>query len=206
MLQTVGMAMTTVNRRWTVVTWMLARAEWATDSVTAALAATGPDAVALQSVGEEQIAEIAAALGMQHAWARSHHPRSRLIPGSAVGLAVLSPHRISNPRDHVIGEMRSLWSSKRRIAQTAVIERADHSAYTIAHAAERLDDAAVPTGAAPIIRIRPPQVGVDHHRGLEVPVGATTLVVSTTTPIDGLAAMQMVRFEMPWVEGDVAAG
>lgn len=200
------MAMTTVNRRWTVVTWMLARVDGVagagTDTVTAALAATGPDAVALQSVDADRVAEIAAALGMHHAWARSHHPRSRLIPGSGIGLAVLSPHRISNPRDHVIGETRSLWSSKRRIAQTAVIERADHSAYTIAHAAERLDDATVPTGAAPLIRIRPPQVGIDRHRGLEVPVGATTLEVSTTAPIDGVAAMLMVRFEMPWVQGD----
>ena len=115
---------------------------------------------------------------------------------------MLTPHRITGGHDLVLGEQRSLWSSKRRIAQTVVVARADQSAYTIAHAAERIDEAALPTGSAPLVRIRPVQVGVDDDRALQVPLGATTLAARTETPIDGIASLLSVTFEMPWVQGD----
>jgi hypothetical protein len=196
------MAMATVNRRWTIATWMVARLDDRLDAAVRALEQIGADAIALQSIGEADTVDLAAALGVHHAWARSHHPRSRLLPGSAVGLAVVTPHRITGGHDLILGDPRSLWSSQRRVAQTVVIARADQSAYAVAHATERLDEAALPTGSAPLVRIRPAQVGIDDSRALQVPLGATTLAALSETPLDGIAPLLAVTFEMPWVQGD----
>jgi hypothetical protein len=196
------MAMATVNRRWTIATWLVAGAKPPPDGAVAALAHVDADAIALQSVGKRDVDEVAAALGMHCTWACSHYPRTRLFPGSAVGLAVLTPHRISFSDRHVVTGGRSAWSRSRRIAQNATVERSDHSAYTISHAAERVVGPATPSGAAPSIIIRPPQVGVDDKRAIELPTGASMVTSVASTPIERAAAMLVVTFEMPWVQGD----
>lgn len=196
------MPIESVARRWTIATWLLARADEQVEAVAASLGTDTVDVVALQSVRERDAAHLSAALGCNHSWARSHHPRSRLLPGSAVGLAVLTPHRITASDDHLVGDHRSLWSSKRRIAQISIVERDDHSAYTIVHAAERIDGQTAPPGAAPPIVIRPAQIGVDDARAIQLPAGAVTVSASTTAPIDGGASLLVVTFEMPWVTGD----
>jgi hypothetical protein len=196
------MAMATVRRRWTIATWLLARGGGDPAALTAALGGLDADAVTLQSVRHDLVEQVGPALGMNHAWARSHHPHSRLIPGSAVGLCVLTPHRITSSTDHVVSERASVWSTKRRIAQVATVERHDHSAYTIAHAVERLDGVVVPTGAAPTVLVRPTRVGVDDDRAIELPSGATVIGSQVSRPIDGVEPLLAVTFEMPWVQGD----
>lgn len=199
MRQNALMPAETVQRRWTVASWLLAGVD-DVEAVTHALEALSADAIALQSVHERDADTVAAALGMQMAWEVSHYPRSRLLLGSAVGLAVLSPHRITSSHSTVINDHRSLWSGKRRIAQLALVERHDQTGYTFVHALGTIAPT-VPTTGFPAVRMVP--VGVDEAAAaIVLPAEATTVSSSTETPIDGAPPLLATTFEMPWVRGD----
>lgn len=194
--------METVPRRWTIATWLVPHAGDDTEAIVRALDASAADAIALQSVRERSLVEIGAALGMHHSWELSHHPRSRLLPGSAVGLAVLSPHHVTDSHSTVTNEHRSTWSTKRRIVQTALVERADHSASAIRHALGPVRSDHAPHGGMPMVRIRPEQVGVDASRAVELPPGSETIAAETSRPVADGAHLLSVTFELPWVQGD----
>ncbi|MEO6652713.1 MAG: hypothetical protein ABIP17_08675 [Ilumatobacteraceae bacterium] len=183
-------------------TWLVAHGRRDLDAVAEALRSVDHDAVALQSLERSDVEHLADALGMHHEWEASHHPRSRLLVGSAVGLAILSPHRIDGSTSTVINEHASLWSTERRIAQVATVTRSDHSAYSIGHALGAVPTDAVPSHAAPFVEIRPEQVDHDAQRAIGLPTGATTVETTTSRPIDHVAALLTVTFDMPWVQGD----
>lgn len=183
------------------MTWLVA-GHRGSEALATALDGLGADAIAVQSICEDDAGDVAAALGLHRAWARSHYPRSRLL-GGAVGLAVLSPHRITSSTDVVVSEHSSTWSSKRRIAQIATIERADHSGYRVSHTVAPTRVVA-PVGGAPVVTILPAQVGVDDARAVELPESATRIASQTSHPIAGVAPLLAVTFEMPWVHGDFA--
>ena len=193
-------------RRWTIATWLVGSAAGETEAVVRALESVGADAIALQSLGERDLEQIAAALGFTHAWELSHYPRSRLFPGSGVGLAVITPHRVTGSHASVSNEHRSTWSPKRRIEHVAVVERPDHSAYAIAHSVGPTVEVASPSGPVPTVIIRPEQVGVDPGRAVELPEHATPVGDEVVRPVAGAAELQVVTFEMPWVQGDFPVG
>ena len=123
--------MTTVARRWTVTTWNVRGTERPPlDRVADHLASTSSDVVVLQEVQRAQAADLGRRLGMQHAWARKHYPRTPLLAGQAEGLAILTPHALREPGSREL-TAASTWSWRRRIVQWALVERADHSAYRI---------------------------------------------------------------------------
>jgi len=192
----------TIPRRWTITTWMVAHGRSNLDEVIVALRPVVTDAVALQSLERSDVEHVADALRMHHAWDVSHHLRSRLLPGSGVGLAILSPHRVEGSTSSVINDHESLWSNRRRIAQWATVIRADHSAYSIGHAVGTVPADTFPTGSAPLVEIRSEQVDHDVDRAIGLPQGATLIESTTTRPIDDVAPMLTVTFEMPWVQGD----
>lgn len=194
----------TVPRRWTIVTWLVAGVGDA-ETIVREIEPHEADAIALQSVAERTVDEIAAALGLAHAWDLSHYRRSRLLPGSAVGLAVLTPHRLGATERTVSNEHRSTWSTKRRIAQRANVERADHSAYRIVHVVGP-SSTNWPDDAMPTITVRPEQVGIDPERAVEPPTGATLVEHTTLRPVAGAAPMLAATWEMPWVVGDFPVG
>ena len=191
-----------IERSWTVVTWLVAHGRSDLDAVVGALRRVEADAIALQSLEESDVEHIADALGVRSAWELSYHPVSRLIPGSGIGLAVLSPHAIDVSQHVVINEHHSTWSKHRRIAQFAVVDRADHSSYAIGHAVGTVAAGAMPGVSAPLVMIRPEQVEHDPGRAVEVPSGATVTNTEVVRPIGNAEPMLTVTFEMPWVQGD----
>lgn len=200
--QTDDMSAETILRRWTIITWMVAHGRSDLDEVISALRPVATDAVALQSLERRDVERIADALGMNHAWEVSHHRRSRLLPGSGVGLAILSPHRIEGSTSSVINGHESLWSSERRIAQWATVARSDHSAYSVGHAVGTAPTGVFPTGSAPLVEIRPEQVDHDPDRAIGLPPGAVSIESTMTRPIEHVTPMLSVTFDMPWVQGD----
>lgn len=191
----------TVLRRWTVATWLLAGVD-DFEAVAHALESLSADAIALQSVHERDADTVAAALGMQMSWEVSHSPRSRVFLGSSVGLAVLTPHRVSASHATVTSAKTSLWSTSRRIAQCCTVERHDHTGYTIAHAVGPTHGVTAGAGGFPIVRMVPEQVGVDASRAIELPPEAGAATSTVAEPIEGANRLQATSFELPWVQGD----
>ena len=167
-----------------------------------ALRGVNADAIALQSLEESDVERIAAELGMNHAWELSYHPVNRLILGSGIGLAVLSPHTVASSTSIVVNAHHSTWSKHRRIAQFAVVNRPDHSGYAIGHAVGNVSAGAMPGLAAPLVMCRPEQVDRDPARAIEVPEAATVTNTETDQPIERAEPLLSVTFEMPWVQGD----
>jgi hypothetical protein len=196
------MSTETVVRRWTVATWLVAGMSDQLETVTSSIEAAEVDAIALQSLRRSDAEAIGAALAMQVEWELSHHPVTRLFPGSGVGLAVLTPHTITASHGVVTNEHRSTWSSKRRIAQFAVVERHDQTVYTIGHAVGPTGGVGSPAGSFPLVAMTPEQVGVDSTRAVALPDGATVLQAQVTRPAADRAQLQVTTFEMPWVRGD----
>ncbi|MDJ0770884.1 MAG: hypothetical protein QNJ12_18975 [Ilumatobacter sp.] len=194
------MPIESVPRRWTIATWLVAGSRDDVEAIAAPLIDGELDVVMLQSIGKRNVDALAAAIGANHVWALSHHRRSRLLPGSGVGLAALTPHRIIGTVDAVVGEHRSRWSKHRRIAQEVTVERADHSAYAISHSVA--DGTVTGPAGPPRIVVRPSLVDAGAERAVELPDGAVLVDVDATTPIAGAAPLLTVTFEMAWVQGD----
>ena len=194
-------------RRWTIASWHLGDRAHEHDDVVAALDGIEPDAIALQGLTARSVRSISTALDLPHVWARSHYPTSRLIPGSSIGLAVLTPHRITSAAAVVVSGESSLWSSARRIMQTATILRPDHSSYAINH---RFDDhggstpVATPE-SAPVIDINPARPMSQDSPRIDVPAGATTVSHQLLAPLDGAPPIGVTQFDMVWVQGGFAA-
>jgi len=83
-----------------------------------------PDGVAVQEVRRSQARALARHLGWQHRWARKHYPYSPLIWWRAEGLAILTPHHMSDVRRRSISPGVSTWTHRHRIVVAATIGRA----------------------------------------------------------------------------------
>ena len=190
----------TVQRRWCLATWLLSGVD-DFEAVTHALDPLSADAIALQSVHERDADTVAAALGMQLAWEVSHYRRSRIVPGSSVGLAVLTPHRVTASRATVTSATSSLWSTGRRIAQLCTVERHDHTGYTVVHAVGPTHGAVLDPGRLPVIRVTPEQVGIAPERAIELPPEAGEETSTVTRPIEGANPLQATTFVSAWPRG-----
>lgn len=194
------MPMETVPRTWSIASWLVPNL--GTDAIGDGLADVDVDAVALQSVKRDDVERVAQRLGIRHAWELSFHPASRLIPGSGIGLAVLTRHTIGDSAGVVTNNHSSTWSRHRRIAHFAVVQRADHSGYTIGHAVGAPDPESSGAPPAPLVWFRPEQVGIDDTRAVDLPDGATVTGTRTSEPVAGASKLFVVTFDMPWVQGD----
>ncbi len=126
--------MTAANRdvAWTVVSWNAhGSAEPDIAAAGAALGALGADVLALQEVRRHQAASIAGTVGGPHTWALKHYiPALRLRHG-AEGMAIVTPHRLTERGVQVISAKRRTWSWRRRLLQEALVERDDHTGYRV---------------------------------------------------------------------------
>lgn len=191
----------TVPRTWTIGSWLVAGIDVA--SIGDALSQAKTDAFALQSIRKDDIEQVADRLSMRHVWELSHHPVSRLFPGSGVGLAVLTRHSIGDSASIVTNNHSSRWSKHRRIAHFAVVERADHSGYTVGHAIGSPDPESMGgMPPAPLVWFRPGQVDIDADRAVDLPDGATAAETAVHRPVGGKQPFLTVTFELPWVQGD----
>jgi hypothetical protein len=195
-----------VTRVWTVASWHLGAAADATDAVTDALDAIECDNVAIQWIRSRQARAIADRLDLPYAWARSHHPTSRLIPGSAVGLAVLTPHRIARSAERPVGEHTSLWSSQRRVMQIVTVSRSDRTSYTLCHGTAALPARGVDVANGPPVLVVGEPSGPGLRSPIALPNGATSVSTEHRTPNEGANPLVVASFEMTWVEGGFATG
>lgn len=202
-----GVATRPTTRSWTIASWRLGAA--ARDHVAAVdhLEPLAADVIALQAVREKDARAIADDLDCPHVWARSHFPTSPLLIGSSVGLAILTPHRIVSSTEIVTSRRRSVWSSDRRVAQTATVMRSDHSAFAISH---RSSTDPVPAlrpaeNEAPLVVIHPVLPSSAGHPEIAPPDAATHSSTEVLRPIEGAPPLVVTTFEMTWVEGGFAA-
>ncbi len=117
------MPVETVLQRWKLTTSLLAGHDAGFEGIEGVLAVVDADVALLQSISEAEVRRPAAGLGIGHVRAFSHHPHSRLIPDSAVGRAVLTPHRITESWSVVVNAYRSKWSKNRRAGHIATAPR-----------------------------------------------------------------------------------
>ncbi len=196
-----------VTRAWTIASWRVGIAGGNHRAVVDVLEELDADVIALQAIRLRDARAIADTLDHHHHWSKSHYPSLRVIPGSAVGLAVLTPHRISAIADTITGDRRTLWSSDRRIAQTATILRSDHSAYAITHrsSTDPVPMVSPPETPAPLITISPALPTSGGHPDVALPGGATGVTTEITSPFASAPPLVVKRFAMVWVQGDFAA-
>lgn len=117
---------------WAVTTWNVHGAEEPdVAGLAAAIAVESPDALVLQEVRQGQARELAGTLGMRWSWAFKHNPYTRLLPARAEGMAIMTPHLLDAAGHTEISEEQPRRSWKRRIAQWALVGRADGGAVRI---------------------------------------------------------------------------
>lgn len=197
------MSLDPVPRTWTLASWLVTGAD--PDAVGDALADVEADAFALQRLRKSDIERVADRLSIRHAWELSYHPMSRLLPGSGVGLAILTPHSIGDSVSVVTNNHSSTWSRRRRIAHFATVERADHSGYTIGHALSSPDPELIGgSPPSPLVWFQPAQIAVDPSRAIVLPDGATNVTTDLQTPIAGSEQLLTVTFEYDWDQDDTS--
>ena len=117
---------------WTITSWNIhGKDDPDIATVADALRSESPDVVVIQEARRRQTEQIAAALEMRFTWALKHYPYTKLFSSRAEGMAILTPHALdaAGHTELTRGTFRDPW--RRRIAQWALVGRADRSAYRI---------------------------------------------------------------------------
>ncbi len=124
--------MRTEGREWSVMTWNVRGAGRPDlDDVADVIRGAGLDVVVLQEIRRAQAAGLASRLGMRFTWARKHWPWTPLLWRLAEGMAIMTPHALDAAGHTEISDSASSWTFRRRIAQWALVGRADTSAYRV---------------------------------------------------------------------------
>lgn len=97
------------------------------DACAAAIGAEVPDVVAIQEIRRRQVASLAGALSMRYSWALKHYPYTKLLWWRAEGMAIMTPHLLDAAGHSEVSEDQPIRSWRRRIAQWALVGRADRS-------------------------------------------------------------------------------
>lgn len=90
-----------------------------------------PDVLAIQEIRRGQAAGLAATLTMRYSWVLKHYPYSHLVRGRAEGMAIFTRHALAAAGHTRISDRASTLTWRRRIAQWALVGRADGSAVRV---------------------------------------------------------------------------
>ena len=82
-----------------------------------------PDVVAVQEIRRSQARSLATLLGWQHHWTRKHYPYSSLAWWLAEGLAIMSPHVLTDPARRSLTPGVSTWTYRHRVVLAATARR-----------------------------------------------------------------------------------
>jgi endonuclease/exonuclease/phosphatase family metal-dependent hydrolase len=96
-----------------------------------AIRSEAPDVLVLQEIRKSQATSLATELNFRYSWARKHFPHTRLVWWRAEGLTIMSPHAVDVAGHTELSDGERSWSWKRRIAQWALVGRADASAFMV---------------------------------------------------------------------------
>jgi endonuclease/exonuclease/phosphatase family metal-dependent hydrolase len=109
---------------WRVMTWNILGARHPNlDVIAEVIAGYRPDVVALQEVQRHQAAGLARRLVWRTMWTRKHYPYSPLVWWRAEGLAMLTPHMVSEMISASISPGVSTWIYLHRVAMAATVTR-----------------------------------------------------------------------------------
>jgi len=97
------------------------------DAAADAIRAESPDVIVLQEVQRRHAAALGAALTMRYSWAVKHYPYTRLMWWRAEGMAIMTPHLLDAAGHSELSGGQPMRSWRRRIAQWALVGRADRS-------------------------------------------------------------------------------
>lgn len=113
---------------WSAMTWNLHGSKGLDiPACVAVIAAEAPDIVALQEVRQRQAHELAKRLAMRYTWVFKHAPYSRLVWWRSEGMAIMTPHLLDAAGHCEVSDPQPKRSWRRRVAQWALISRADRS-------------------------------------------------------------------------------
>ncbi len=111
---------------WRVLTWNIQGAVHTDlDAITTVITGLASDVVAMQEVRHPQARGLAQRLGWRVLWTRKHHPYSPLIWWRSEGLALLTPHLLSEAVSVSIAPGVSTWTYRHRVAMAATVSRGD---------------------------------------------------------------------------------
>lgn len=109
-------------RIWRIMSWNIhGAAHPDLDAVARVVDRLRPDVVSLQEVRRGQARDLGRILGWHRRWARKHAPATPLLPHLDEGLAILSPHTLTDVRRTVVSHREPIWSWRRRIALGATV-------------------------------------------------------------------------------------
>ncbi|MGZ4771379.1 MAG: endonuclease/exonuclease/phosphatase family protein [Ilumatobacteraceae bacterium] len=113
---------------WRVLTWNVHGAGRPNlDVIAKVIDGYAPDLVALQEVRHAQARGLARRLRWRAVWTRKHHPYSPLVWWRTEGLALLTPHGISELVAGAISTGVSTWTFRHRVAMAATVSRGGDS-------------------------------------------------------------------------------
>ena len=117
---------------WRVMTWNILGARRPNlDVISEVIVAYAPDVVALQEVQRRQTHGLARRLGWKVIWTRKHYPYSPLVWWRAEGLAIITPHAVSELISISISPGVSTWTYRHRVAMAATVSRAEDDALRV---------------------------------------------------------------------------
>jgi len=135
--------MTSESGEWAVLTWNVHGSERPDIAMLAdAIRFETPDVVVIQEIRQKQAAALAAALSFRYSWARKHFPYTHLLWWRAEGMAIMTPHALDAAGHTELSDNERSWSWKRRIAQWALVGRADSTAFRVYNVHLSPDDSA----------------------------------------------------------------
>ena len=113
---------------WSVLTWNLhGSAGPDIEAAARSIRAQAPDIVVLQEVRKHHTEALARALTMRYSWALKHAPYTRVMWWRSEGMAILTPHLLDAVGHTEISDDQPMRSWRRRLAQWALVGRADRS-------------------------------------------------------------------------------
>ncbi len=101
------------------------------EALAAAIRNEAPDVVVIQEIRHGQAGALAALLSMRYTWALKHFPYTRALWWCAEGMAIMTPHLLDAAGHTEVSDSQSTRNWRRRIAQWALVGRADRSAVLI---------------------------------------------------------------------------